>query len=247
MTTKLLTGVLLLSFTCFKVQPAWADSLSTLDWRITKLEDYSEIADKKFENKSKELDLKIEEYNRQKTLLDWIALALGSVTVVSLWGFWQRAKAVAEKKVNERFETVFEEKKQTLIDLIHKHDSEHDLKCNSKICVVASQDANTDLLMKFFHDLGFATPQLIKTASYTSISEEINYDILFLFREETNNPLDDEVSKQYIANMRTDAVLFLFGKFIDPTNVKRRASSASFWSQLYGNLLSALKYQELID
>lgn len=240
-------AILLFSICTSDVTNAGVDTLENLEWRTKKLEDYSGISDKKFENKSKELDLKIEEYKQQKTFLDWLAIGLGSITIVSLWGFWQKAKALAEKKVNEQFEKVFEEKKDRLVTMIQNHDREHDLKCKSNICIIASHDADTDFLLKFFKDLGFSKPNLIKASDYVPIGEQVTYDILFLFREETNKMLDDELSKRYISDIRDDAVLFVFGKFIDPSGIKRRASSASFWPQLYGNLISALKFQELID
>ena len=221
--------------------------IKELEFRLKKIEDYRMIDDKKFENKSKELDLKIEEYKQQKMIMDWIALGLGGITIISLWGFWQKAKALANKKIEEKFDTLLDEKKQQLINIITKHDKEDKLKNENTIHVVCASEAKTEFLIEFFKKLGFAKPIIKKISSYEEIDKQIKYDILFLFREEGNSPLSDELSKAYIENSRTDSVVFIFGKHIDLSTIKSRSSSATFWSQLYGNLISALKYQELID
>lgn len=228
---------------------AQADTIKSrdLEFRLKKIEEYRSIDDKKFENKSKELDLRIEEYRQQKTILDWVALAVGGLTIISLWGLWQKARAIAEKKIEEKFDTLLNDKKQQLIKIIDSHDKEHKLKRSNKIHVVASEKADLDFLLNFFKKLDFDNPTVTVSDTYQEIGKQEKYDLLLLFREEGNAPLMDDVAKQYMDNSRTDAVVFIFGKHIDLGSIKLRSSSATFWSQLYGNLLSALKYQELID
>lgn len=241
----ILTSLFFFTLTSFTLNDSV--KIQDLDFRIKKIEEFRAIDDKKFENKSKELDLKLEEYKQQKTLVDWIALSLGGLTIVSLWGLWQRAKSIAEKKIEEKFESLLSDKKLQLINIIDSHDKETNLKKDNTIYIIASNNSNTDFLLEFFKKLGFSKTVLRKVSQYEKIEEHIKYDILFLFRDETNEPLSDEVSKQYIEDSRNDAIIFNFGKNIQLSNGKSRFSSASFWSQLYGNLISALKYQEIID
>lgn len=241
--------LILLSLLCSTLMSfTFKDSakIEDLNFRIKKIEDYQDIYDKKFENKSKELDLRIEEYKQQKTLVDWIALSLGGLTIVSLWGFWQKAKTIAEQKIEEKFDSLLKEKKQQLVKIIDSHDKETNLKKDNTILIIASNNCNTDFLMEFFSKLGFSKTILRKVSHYEKIDESVKYDILFLFRDECNEPLNDVIAKQYIENSRKNSIIFNFGQNIQLPNDKNRFSSATFWSQLYGNLISALKYQEII-
>lgn len=225
------------------------DSLAfkELDFRVKKIEDYRSLDEQKFEVKGRELDLKVEEYRQEKIMLDWIALGVGGITIVSLFGFWYKVKSLADKKINEKLDKLLDEKRQQFVNIIESHDKEDKLKKNNKILIVASENSNTDFLVQFFKRLGFTKTELWKVSEYQQIDEQVKYDILFLFRESANEPLQDEIAKQYIQNSREDSVIFSFGNFIEDKERKKRMSSATFWSQLHGNLISALKYQELID
>lgn len=223
-------------------------TIKNLEYRIKKIEDYRTLDDRRFDNKAKEIELKIEDYRIQKTVLDWIALAIGGFALVSLFGFWLKAKKLAEKKIEEKFETIFNEKKHLLLRIIDSHDKETELKKKSSILILESKQSNTDFLENFFSKLGFNNTLLKKVSDYEPIDEKINYDLLFLFREDSNYPLEDTLCKKYIDASRSDSIVFIFGgKQLDITNIKSRSSSATFWSQIYGNLISALKYQEIID
>lgn len=222
--------------------------LDDFDFRVKKIEEFRAIDDKKFENKAKELDLKVEEYRQQKSVLDWIAISLGPITLLSLWGFWQKAKSMADKKIEERLDKVLEEKRQLFINVIDSHDRENQIKREKTILIVSDKTANTKFLMGFFKKLGFEKTELLKVDTYLELDEQRKYDVLFLFREQDNHPLEEDVAKLYIKHSRPDSIVFTFGKHLnDLPNEKYRLSSATFWTQLYGNLVSALKYQELID
>lgn len=220
--------------------------VADLDFKIKKLEEYRTIDDKKFENKSKELDLKLEEYKQQKTVLDWIAIGAGGFSIISLLGFWLKAKSYANKKIEEKFHTIFEEKKDLLVNMIDAYDKEKLLKEEKSVYIIASKVADTKFLSDFFKKLGFVNVKIDLVTDYNPIDNNNKYDLLFVFREENNNPLSDEITKKYIVNSRQDSIVFIFGKHIDLANFKTRSSSATFWSQLYGNLISALKYQKII-
>ena len=229
---------------------AQSDSLQIEDlkFRLKKIEEFRLIDDKKFDNKAKELDLRIEEYRQQKSLLDWIAIALGPITLLSLWALWLKARTMADKKIEEKLENILNDKKQQFINIIDSHDKESKLKKSNKILILAAEDSNTDFLMDFFRKLEFPKPDLKKIAAYEALEEHLKYDILFLFRDIDNHPLDDEVAHQYIVNSRKDSIVFIFGKHINDASLsKSRTTSATFWRQLYGNLISALKYQDIID
>lgn len=219
-----------------------------LDFRIEKLEAYKEINKENFEVKSKELDLKLEQYQQEKTVLDYIALLVGGITFVGLWGFWQKVKSMAEKKIEEKFDNILNEKKQQLVTIIENHDNETTLKKEKSIYIIASTKADVKFLFEFFKRLGFKTPKLKRIDEYEAINDAEQYDVLFLFNEESNHPMDKEVSKRFIDSKRSDVIAFSFGQFINVDEVdKKTFASASNWSQLYGNLISAFKYQELID
>ncbi|WMN11030.1 hypothetical protein QYS49_36935 [Marivirga salinae] len=198
----------------------------------------------------KEIELLLKEYKQEKTFLDWIAIAVGGITVLSLFGFWQRVKSMAQKKIEEQFEVILDEKKGQLIKIIDSHDDEEKLKRKKKIRVITAHDSDVSFLNSFFKKFDFKHIEVIEMEEGDNVDlKDYNFDLLFLNREEGNKPLSDEMSQKLITDLPQDSIVFSFGKFINnyDENAKKRFAAATNWSQLYGNLISALKYQELID
>lgn len=219
-----------------------------INGRLNKLEDYQEISNMKFDNKAKEIDLKLQEYKQEKNLIELIALATGGLTILGMFGLWLNVKRIAIKKIEEKFETLISDKKAQLVEIFNKHDKETRLKEEKIIYILSGANCDLKFLLEFFKKLGFKNVKHKLVTDYKLIEKKEKYDLLFLYREETNDPLNDNLCRQYIDNSRDDSVIFVFGgKHLDSTIVKARLSSATFWSQLYGNIISALMYQDLID
>jgi hypothetical protein len=198
----------------------------------------------------KEIDLTLREYKQEKTLLDWIAIGVGGLTFLSLYGFWQRVKSMAEKKIEERFEVILQEKKEQLIKIIDSHDDEEKLKRTKRLRIIIDENSDPSFLLSFFKKFDFKHVEIIDVNEQFDMTlQDDDYDILFLNREEGNSPLSDVMSKKFISNLSKDSIVFSFGQFVHnyDDKAKKRFAAATNWSQLYGNLISALKYQELID
>ncbi len=224
--------------------------LNVVEKRISVIEEYRTIDEKRYDLFTKEIGLKIREYKQDKTLLDFIAIGVGGFTLFSLFGFWQKVKVMAKKKIEERFDVILQEKKSQLIKIIDGHDDEEKLKKSKIIRIITSEDSDSTFLVSFFRKFGFKNVDIMDVGNeYSPIPSTDNYDLLFLNREEGNSPLNDKISGRYIDDLPKDSIVFSFGKFIKSYNesAKKRFASATNWSQLYGNLVSALKFQELID
>ncbi len=248
MNKSVIVMILLVCFSVSVYSVNESQQAKDTDARLKKLEDYRDINDKKFENKAKEIDLRMSEYKQEKNLIELIAIATGGLTILGMFGLWLNVKKIALKKIEEKFETLITDKRDQLIEIFNRHDKEAKLKEEKIIYVLTGANSEPKFLLEFFKKLGFKHTKLKKVTEYVKIEKKEKYDILFLYREENNDPLSDELCMQYINNSRDDSIIFVFGgKHLDSSLVKNRISSATFWSQIYGNIMSALMYQDYID
>jgi hypothetical protein len=222
--------------------------LEQLNSRMQNLEEQNQNMIDNLDNKSTEIDLKIDGYHQEKTFLDRFIGVAGGISLAFFIGLLLGARAIVRRRLDKEFDNAFNDRKGQVLQLLQAYDKESELKKSKCIYVIASKNADTDALEKFLVELKFNATRPKKVDTYEAIPHHEKYDVLLLFRELGNGPLDDDIVMEYARNSRPDSIVFLFGQGpIELGDVKRRSSSATFWSQLYGNLISAMKYQQLID
>ncbi len=237
-------------------------SISGIAKRVQVLEDQREILrdnvqsklntiDQKFDIKSREIDLEVKEniqnLNDEQSYLKTIVKIFGSFTIVGIIlgiiNFFIRAHKIAERTVEKKFEKLFDDDKDKLISLINAHDEEFQLKQKKSILVVSGKDSNDDFLKKFFDKMGFKKTTFKKMDVFTKVKGE---NLIFFNNE------DDELPKplmtDYATKAQKSAIRFYFGSVpLRGPEFKENFAFANSRVQLYGNIINALKYQNLLE
>lgn len=220
--------------------------IERMDFRIDKIEENQTIEKDKFEVYKEQVDLKLAKYEGDYDWLFWIfAGSFGFVTIAGLvlWliSLPKKINKIAEEKANEKLSSYFEEKKSKIQAIVKNSDEDEKMKREKKIIVVSKKDSDFSFLNQFLKKYDFKAT-FIEVETYSEITED--YDILLL-----NNEKDEFKTsfEDYFNDLKPNTLLFCFGKFLKTSNEEVYFSSATFRSQLYGNLMSALRYQKFMD
>jgi hypothetical protein len=225
-------------------------SLKDVSDRVVVLEGHKENLDERFSIKMDELNSKFDRTEMQlKKDYDYIqffAWLFGSVCAVSIIGsvfFCIRSiHKVAEQKINEKFESLFNEKREKLIQLINSLDDELNLKKSSTILVISPEETNETFFKRFFRKMGFERVSFIK---HGLIFDKQSIDLI-LFNDEDDKFHEDDII-QYVENSNKSICFYFGGKRINCKGFEHIFSFANSKLQLYGNLINALKYKKLVD
>ena len=146
------------------------------------------------------------------------------------------------------YKTAFEfAKKQAREDVQKVFRSEEELvKKEKKILVLTPKDGDTNFLRKFFIASGFEKDEFPATQNEGLLTPTSQHDLILV-----NNESNSESFKKIAPLLHSPSTMvFYFGppKLDDAFMKDQRVSSAGFKSQIYGNLINALKFQRyLID
>lgn len=228
------------------------DTTAIMNERINLLDQkvnaYKTIYDEKFNIKSKEIDLKLYEFESDYNWLGKLFAGSAIVLIVITTVIWfynlpKKINEIAERKANEMLGKIFEAKSLQFKEIVAKYDEDESLKRRKKILVL-HQEKNDEIefLKNFFRSNGFSDVGYVPTQGAYAITED--YDILFLFNEDATFTND---INEFITQLKPNKILFNFGQGINMIHEKKYFCSANFRSQLYGNLMSALKYQNTIS
>jgi len=227
-------------------------SLDELSDRIEKVEGFQDVINGKFENKSKELDLQFkdlsasleDEYRILKNLRN-VGIPLTILGLIAaILGLIKTTKRIAQTKIEEQYEQLFNEDKNRLIEIIDNQNEEHDIKNNRKILVLSTPKEDKTFLKKFFREFKF------QKVDFKSVENDENigkYDLIFINDE--NGDFQFEFIDSFFENSPKDTVLFYFNttkKFYNNAKVSDRLNFANSKTQIYGNLINLLKYQNII-
>lgn len=151
---------------------------------------------------------------------------------------------IAEKKAGEQLERIFNENTGKLVKLIEDHDHELNLKKNKSILVISPEEADDRFLRYFFPKMGFVNVEYIR------YGQQINYNgkDVIMFNNEANED-DKEWVKEAAPKSDSNSICFYYGKGHVtglPEDIYKRFASTNIKSQLYGNLINALKYQKVL-
>jgi len=256
--------IFLLLFLCLSIIPTIAqknDSLEELHKRVESLErerdfwknnynDQKERIKEQFDLKSKSLDNKFielknklkDDYNYLKILL----LIFGPVTVLGIiftaYKMWKRVEEIAEEKIREKFDKIFNEKKNQFEKMIENQNEEFQLKEKKSILIISKNEEDESFIEDFFKKMGF---KKVEHQSLSKVNKLEKYDLLFLNNEQKN--IDSTDILKLKDKTKSNTLFFYFGpNYIDREEFEHRINFSNSRVQLYGNLINSLRYQSLL-
>lgn len=248
--------VLLISYSAFS-QKVSQSKLKEVDKKIESIEARVDVIEMhrsnlidKFQNKSESLDIKVEkiESKLQKDydyiqVLVWCFGSIAIIGLVSLFiSIYKYIHKVAKTKIDEKFDSLFNNEKEKLIQLIDSQILENSLRKNKQILVLTETNEDETYIRSFFLKMGF------RKVIYNSISEyqsvPVNIDLVFINNE--SNGISDQLIKEYIDGFQGGLIFHFGSKMIDRSWVsENKITNANNRVQLYGNLINALKYIDM--
>ena len=204
-------------------------------------EEHKKLLEDNFKNKSDEMDNK---YN----LLKVISVLFGSATIITIITLYVKLKKrileIGDKKIEEKFDSLLEEKKSRIIEIIDRHITEIRLINDSNILVLTPNGADDSFIRKFFDKMGFNS-NVIHFES-TNSPGKLNEVHLVLFNNESGKFDHNEIN-EIIEKTKEYVFCFYFGRDrFDSKRYQDRVSFANARVQLYGNLINALRYQDKV-
>jgi len=205
-------------------------------------EEHKKLLKDNFKNKSDEMDNKYD-------LFKVIAALFGSLTIITIFSLYAKLKKrvleIGDKKIEEKFDSLLEEKKSRIIAILKNHNEEMKLKNEKSILVLTPKGADDSPIKKFFKEMDFNL-NLIYFESPDNLNK-LNKVHLALFNNESGT-FDHKEIDDIIRETKDYVFCLYFGRdrFIS-TRHQDRVSFANAKVQLYGNLINALRYQKLLE
>lgn len=240
-----------------QAQQATDARLRALENKVSLLEQSAQAKatelDGKFANKAGEMENKMREnLLAQREEFFWakaVAIAGGSVSVIAviiaIISFARKIHVIAERKAQEKFEALFDRDKDKLLALIKQQDIDTQLREQKRIIVLHAANADLSFLKRFFDDKdqGFKRIEYKKIDDYMPSPE---HNLVFFHND--NGDLDKAKIVEIASRTLSHAVCFYFGRGTVDTlgDLGRRFAFANARTQLYGNLMNALRYQKLL-
>lgn len=265
MKNAVVLGFLLFFSLLISVAHAQEDkSLNALTQRVKLLEKHKYILDERLKNKmdeldgsfklgAKELDIQMNgiknKLNKDYGNLEKYTWAFGTVTVftiiallIGIISFVRKINKIATRKVEEKFEKLFHDDREKLIQLIKSQDEEIKLKQQKSILVLSQTNEIDAFLKDFFTRMGF---EKVKFKTFDK-SEGAGKTALVVFDDE-DNTIEEKQIVDYASRSPIGTICFYFGpKVIRRKELHNRLAFANSRVQLYGNIINALKYQSLL-
>lgn len=223
------------------------------------------IQDAQLELQKERLQLELESKKQELFWSNIIFLGIGSV-LGFIWLLFALPKEIEKKakaEVDEKIGDAIRGRSDVIRRMVHKYDYESNL-CASKKLVIMGESENNNIITKILEE-NFVNN--IDDISYGEVLNKNAYDVLFLNNidgkyisdsntEEENHikPIKwDDVIKT-IEKLPEHVCVFYFcelpsGRFPMEkikVDLKKRVNFANSLSQIYGNLLNTLKYQDKI-
>ena len=233
--------------------------------------------DTEFKLKSKMVDNKLKEINTQrenieKTLVTelyvvdtrmsrtewqlnfiWGFFGLASIAgIIALFVIYMKVRDYAETKVKEKFDEHFEKefekrfqaKEDDIKKLLRLHNEELQLR-NQKIMVLSKQDADTAFLQKYFKKV-----KLEKTdfQTFDLNQKYVETDLILFNDQDKEHQYDVNEIINYAKTVPEKTMCFYFGsQRIPAAELGDNFTFANIKMQLYGNLMSALRYSTTLN
>ncbi len=212
--------------------------------RIEKTEKFQELVKEDVDIKVRQIEQKLDsDYEYMK----WIGIIGGSFTVIGLgWAIISiiiKLKKIGIAKSEEIIEKKFHEEKDKILKLVENQTEENQFKQNKRILILSHSETEDIFLKKFFKELGFLKANFKKIDGFVELE---NHDVLFFNNE--NGKFEQGLIEQLIENSDKNTVFFYFGSIrIKDFGTESRVVATNYKTQIYGNLINALKYQKILQ
>ncbi len=226
-----------------------SDSLRFLLHKIETIENEKHLAQKEYEIYKTALDSDYKnakvEVNNKLDLLLWFSgiLGIGGLLVVLVFSV-KYANKTAAKQIEIKLEKLFSDEKDKLIQLIYSQNEENQLKENKRILILSSKDTDDGFIKSFFKEMGFKKGSFEKISEYKKQKQP--FDLIFFNNEDSK--LSQEDIKKYVEESKPNTMFFHFGsvRFSDMDASNNKVAFANLRTQIYGNLINALRFQKFI-
>lgn len=249
--------IVLISYSTFS-QKATETIINELDKKIESIENRVDVIEMhksnlndKFQNKSESLDIKVDEINsklqKDYNYIEILVLSFGSIAILGLLtlfiSIYRYIHKVAKGKIDEKFDSLFNNEKDKLTQLIDSQILENSLRKNKKILVLTETNDNDSYIRRFFLKMDFKKVTYVSTNTYQNVSADI--DLVFINNELEG--LSDQIIENYINDSQGKLIFHFGAKRINMNWVsENKIAIANNRVQLYGNLINALKYIEML-
>lgn len=179
-----------------------------------------------------------------------ILLAFSILGIISLFVSvfkYARTKAneLFESRFHVEFDRQFEKKKTSIREIIDEKDKEAQLKKDKSIMVMSDVDQENSFAYNLLERLDF------KNISHKTFHEDVDFsNINVVLIDDDRNLLDQTEIIDKASKTPPESIYFYFGPkriTVEDSELQTRIAFANVKFQLYGNLFSALQYQESLE
>ena len=192
----------------------------------------------------KEIEIELKGFKQEYGVLKKVTVIFGVSSILGLLLLWFGMWRFIDKSRKEMIEKKLQDKQELLLNVIEVRDSDSRLRKKKRIVVVSSGEKNQNLLRDLLVTSGFEKVEYVEIGE---LKTDVKAD-LTIVNDDGNGFGDDEQTVRDVIESMPTKMVFYFGpkriKF-EEINEKKMAS-ASFPSQVYGNLMSAMHYQDAL-
>ncbi len=219
--------------------------------------------DDQFKNKAKMLDSLLYEvetrlgrneskFNRIELFFELTSITGIIALIAGLYALYNKLIKSAYTKISETFnqhfdkelEKRFQAKEADIKKLIHFHNEELQIKKTKKIMVLSPKEADHQFVEKYFETMEFEN---VRFEVFDPQKHYVDQDLILFNDLDKKFAFEEEEIINYSKSQPEDIICFYFGdKWIEPKKIGDNFTFAKVKTQLYGNLMSALRFQEVI-
>lgn len=185
----------------------------------------------------------------------WIKAVLGGLAVLTIAGLFtllitifqyagKKAKELFEYRFHTEFDQHFKEKESTIRAIIDAKNEESRIRAEKSVLVLSGGDAKDSFAVNLLEGMDF------KQLRHERFRPQVIFrgeDVVLV--DDEKGALDETIIKELAGETHPESVYFYFGPkriMVEDPGLQSRIAFANVKFQLYGNLFSALRYQELL-
>ncbi len=215
---------------------------------------YGDIITELKEERKAHQDFVEKVYTYASAFISIVAVLFGGL--LAFWG-WNRFKQVKEdvdsivtKKCTDMITDVVTGKRDIIEKQLSKYDLQAKLRRDNKIIILSESIEKGDPIEKYLKKVDFEVDKAVISTYYNTDgsykSELNNWDVVIFNNLTTDIWTNKEVQEKLINTNSSKSILFYLGGKIGDNNKKFHVSAVNMPSQLYGNLMNLLEYQNAL-